>query len=418
MSDPQLQTTVSEPPSPELPASYDVAIVGGGIVGATVACALKDSGLQVALIEPQPKTTVVNRNLAYALTLQTGRILDGIGVWGDILPKITTFRQISLSDSDHPGVVEFRPEDLGTEALGYVGEHSVILRAMHEFLDGCDNVRWLCPGKVHQVRHGDGRAEIEVEMEGEIHTIAARLVVAADGSKSPLRQAAGIKTHGWKYWQSCVAFTVETEKHHNNVAFERFWPTGPMGVLPLPGNRCQVVLTAPHAQAHELQAMDEAEFMKLLEYRTGGLLGRLKLLGDRAVFPVQLMQSDRYVGPRLALAGDAAHGCHPVGGQGLNMGVRDAAAIAEVVQTAHRAGEDIGDPQILKSYESWRQRENLMVLGLTDFLDRMFSGSGQPKVVVRRWGLWGLRKARSFRYLALRLMTGLMGRPPKIARSQ
>ncbi|MEB3887153.1 FAD-dependent hydroxylase [Lyngbya sp. CCY1209] len=418
MSERQLQATSSIGVRPDRQFDCDVAIVGGGIVGATLACGLKDSGLRVALVEPQPKAMAANRRQAYALTLQTGRILDGIGVWGGIVPKITTFYQISLSDGDHPGVVEFRPQDLGTEALGYVGEHSVILTAMHEFLDGCDNVRWLCPGKMLEARYRDNCAELEIEMDGEIRTLRTRVVVAADGSKSQLRQAAGIGTHGWKYWQSCVAFTIQTEKHHDNVAFERFWPTGPMGVLPLPGNRCQVVLTAPHAQARELQAMDEAEFLKLLEYRTGGLLGRLQLLGDRAVFPVQLMQSDRYVNPRLALVGDAAHCCHPVGGQGLNMGIRDAGAIAEILQTAFQAGEDIGDLRVLKRYERWRQRENLVVLGLTDFLDRTFSGSWLPKVVVRRWGLWGLRKVRSFRHLALRLMTGLMGRPPKIARSQ
>lgn len=418
MSDRQLQATSSIGGAPDRQFDCDVAIVGGGIVGATLACGLKDSGLRVALVEPQPKAIAANRRQAYALTLQTGRILDGIGVWGDILPQITTFDQISLSDGDHPGVVEFRREDLGTEALGYVGEHSVMLTAMHEFLDGCDTVRWLCPGKVLAARYRDNCAELEIDIDGEIRTLRTRVVVAADGSKSQLRQAAGIGTHGWKYWQSCVAFAIQTEKHHDNVAFERFWPTGPMGVLPLPGNRCQVVLTAPHAKAHELKEMDEAEFLELLEYRTGGLLGRLQLLSDRVVFPVQLMQSDRYVGHRLALVGDAAHCCHPVGGQGLNMGIRDTGAIAETLQTAFRAGEDIGDLRVLKRYERWRQRENLVVLGLTDFLDRTFSGSWLPKVVVRRWGLWGLRKVRSFRHLALRLMTGLMGRPPKIARSQ
>ncbi|MGC9524114.1 MAG: FAD-dependent hydroxylase [Limnospira sp.] len=418
MSDRQLRVTSSIETASEPQLDCDVAIVGGGIVGATLACNLKDSGLRVILVEPQPKAIAAGRRQAYALTLQTGRILDGIGVWGDILPQITTFDQISLSDGDHPGVVEFRPEDLGTEALGYVGEHSVILTAMHQFLDGCDNVRWLCPGTVRQASYRDRWAELEIDWDGETRTVCTRVVVAADGSKSQLRQAAGIDTHGWKYWQSCVAFTIQTEKHHKNVAFERFWPTGPMGVLPLPGNRCQVVLTAPHAKAREFKEMDEAEFLKLLEYRTGGLLGRLQLLSDRVIFPVQLMQSDRYVNPRLALVGDAAHCCHPVGGQGLNMGIRDAGALAEILQAGFRAGEDIGDLRVLKRYERWRQRENLLILGFTDFLDRMFSGSWLPKVALRRWGLWGLRKVRSFRHLALRVMTGLMGRPPKIARSQ
>ncbi|AMW26782.1 FAD-dependent hydroxylase [Arthrospira platensis] len=393
---------------------YDIAIVGGGIVGATVACSLKNSGLRIALIEPQPKAIAASRRQAYALTLQTGRILDQIGVWGDILPKITTFYQISLSDNDHPNVINFETTDLGTEALGYVGEHSVILTAMQRFLEDCAEVHWWCPGRVKQVSYYSDRAEIEVETGEEVKTIKARLVMAADGAKSPLREACGINTKGWKYWQSCIAFTIQTEKHHNNVAFEKFWSSGPMGVLPLPGNRCQVVLTAPHSQAHEWQKMDKGEFLELLEYRTGGVLGRLELLSDRIVFPVQLMQSDRYVNHRLALVGDAAHCCHPVGGQGLNMGIRDAGAIAEIVKKAYQAGEDIGDLKTLNRYQKWRRGENLLILGFTDFLDRMFSGNWRPQVILRRWGLWGLKKIRPLRYLSLRIMTGLFGRAPQI----
>ncbi|ERT04839.1 ubiquinone biosynthesis hydroxylase, UbiH/UbiF/VisC/COQ6 family protein [Lyngbya aestuarii BL J] len=394
----------------QLNLDYDLAIVGGGIVGVTLACGLKNSPLKVVLIEPQPKAVAIRRRQAYALTLQTGRILQGIGVWDEILPKITTFNQISLSDSDHPNVVHFQPEDLGTEGLGYVGEHSVILAAMHDFLDSCENVSWLCPSQVVNVDYQPDFAEIEVEAEGNTQTLRTQLVIAADGSRSPLRQAAGISTYGWKYWQSCIAMTIKTEKSHNNVAFERFWPSGPMGVLPLPGNRCQVVWTAPHAEAQALKDLDQKAFLELLEYRTGGLLGRLELESDRYVFPVQLMQSTRYIQSRLALVGDAAHCCHPVGGQGLNMGVRDAGALAQVLRQAAQNGEDIGQLRVLKRYEGWRQTENLVILGFTDFLDRMFSGNWRPKVTIRRWGLWSLQKVKPLRYLALRLMTGLLGR--------
>jgi len=404
----QTKTQSSQPS--ELNLDYDLAIVGGGIVGVTLACGLKNSPLKVVLIEPQPKAVAIRRRQAYALTLQTGRILQGIGVWDEILPKITTFDQISLSDSDHPNVVHFKSEDLGTEGLGYVGEHSVILTAMHDFLDSCENVSWLCPSQVVNVDYQPDFAEIEVEAEGNTQTLRTQLVIAADGSRSPLRQAAGISTYGWKYWQSCIAMTIKTEKSHNNVAFERFWPSGPMGVLPLPGNRCQVVWTAPHAEAQALKDLDQKAFLELLEYRTGGLLGRLELESDRYVFPVQLMQSARYIQPRLALVGDAAHCCHPVGGQGLNMGVRDAGALAQVLRQAAQNGEDIGQLRVLKRYEGWRQTENLVILGFTDFLDRMFSGNWRPKVTIRRWGLWSLQKVKPLRYLALRLMTGLLGR--------
>jgi 2-octaprenyl-6-methoxyphenol hydroxylase len=409
----QAQSSFEDSSKPEI--DYDVVIVGGGIVGATLACGLKDSGLKVTIIESQPPELAIGRRQAYALTLQTGRILKQIGVWDDIINKITTFYQISLSDSDYPNVVKFLPQDLGTDELGYVGEHGVMLSAMYDFLEQCPNVSWQCPAILKSVNYDSDFVQIEIEKDGNSQQFYSRIVVAADGAKSRLREEAGIKTQGWKYWQSCIAMTIKTERSHENVAFERFWPSGPMGVLPLPGNRCQVVWTAPHAEAQALKELDETEFLKLLEYRTGGLLGKLELLSDRYVYPVQLMQSDRYVQHRLALVGDAAHCCHPVGGQGLNMGIRDAGALAEVLKRASQNQEDIGQEKTLKRYERWRQKENLIVLGLTDFLDRSFSGDWLPKVNLRRLGLRILMQVKILRYLALRLMTGLIGRPPKIA---
>jgi 2-octaprenyl-6-methoxyphenol hydroxylase len=188
-----------------------------------------------------------------------------------------------------------------------------------------------------------------------------------------------------------------------------------MGVLPLPGNRCQIVWTAPHEQAKALQKLDEQEFLRKLEEHTGGLLGKLQLVSDRYLFPVQLMQCDRYVKSRLALVGDAAHCCHPVGGQGLNLGIRDAAALAQIIQEACQQGEDIGDLKILKRYERWRKRENLTILGFTDFLDRLFSNNWLPVVAMRRFGLWVLEHLTPLKIFALKLMTGLKGRTPKLA---
>jgi 2-octaprenyl-6-methoxyphenol hydroxylase len=410
-----LEQLTQTPPIPHTTFDYDLAIAGGGIVGATLACALKNSGLRVVLIEAQPPSVAVERRQAYALSLLSGRILQGIGVWDKILPQITTYQQIRLSDADHPGIVQFHPSDLGMDDLGYVGEHRPLLQSLYEFLADCPNVSWLCPAEVLDVEYQPSGVEIQVKVDGEIRQLRSRLIVAADGARSHIRTAAGIGTHGWKYWQSCVTVRIKPEKSHNNTAFERFWPSGPMGVLPLPDNRCQVVWTAPHAEAQALKELDEKEFLALLKHRTGGLLGRLELDSDRLLFPVQLMQSDRYTQSRLALIGDAAHCCHPVGGQGMNLGIRDAAALAQVLHDAHQRGEDIGDIRILKRYERWRKTENLVILGFTDFLDRLFSNRWLPVVAVRRLGLWGLRTVQPLKVLALRLMTGLLGRHPQVA---
>jgi 2-octaprenyl-6-methoxyphenol hydroxylase len=400
----------------EIHCDYDLVIVGGGIVGMTLACALKNSGLNIALVEAQTKSQAVAREQAYAVSLLSGRIFQGIGVWDEILPQIATFRQIRLSDADHPQVVQFLPRDLGTSALGYVAEHHVLLTALQNCLNQSSSIDWLCPATVIATDYETPVAQLTVQLGDKHRIIRTRLVVAADGARSPLRQQAGIRTHGWQYWQSCIVATVRPEKPHNDTAFERFWTSGPFAILPLPGNRCRIVWTAPRAEAEALVALDDEQFLTELGKRYGTHMGKLSLVGKRYTFPVQLMQSNRYIASRLALVGDAAHCCHPVGGQGLNMGIRDAAALAQVLQTAYQSGEDIGHLQVLQRYDRWRKQENLTILGFTDFLNRLFSNHWLPIVVLRRLGLWALQTIQPIKSLSLRLMTGLTGRTPNLAK--
>jgi 2-octaprenyl-6-methoxyphenol hydroxylase len=395
----------------------DLIIVGGGIVGATLACALQDSGLRVIIIEAQTWEKAAARERAYNLSLLSGRIFEGIGVWGEILPQIAPYRNIRLSDGEDPGVVEFVPEDLGTEVLGYVAGHRAMLSVLQKFLKTCDRIHWLCPAEVIEMQQEETGVTVAVRVEGEVRHLRSRLLIGADGAKSRVRERSRISTRGWKYWQSCLTFEIQHQYPCNDTAFERFWHTGPMGILPLPGNRCQIVLTAPHATAKALKELDAASFHKELEKRMGGVLGQIKVISDRLVFPVQLMQSDRYTRSRLALIGDAAHCCHPVGGQGLNLGLRDAAALAQVLREAHQQGEDIGSLPVLRRYEKWRKGENLAILGFTDFLDRMFSNQWLPLIFLRRLGLWSLRYLQPVKVFALRLMTGLKGRTPELAKN-
>lgn len=404
----------TQTPAPDRDFDCDVAIVGAGIAGATLAAALQDSGMKVLLIEAQPPSMAASKQQVYAISLLSGQIFQGIGVWDKILPNITTFRQIRLSDADYPGIVQFQHRDLGRDALGYVGEHRVLLSALQDFLNQCSHISWLCPAEVMGVEYKADAVEIKVKVEGETNFFRSRLLVAADGARSPIRQSVGIQTRGWKYWQSCITTRIKPEKLHENIAYERFWPSGPFAILPLPGNRCNIVWTAPHEEAKALLKLDDEQFLAELTRRYGNQMGRLELEGKRSLFQVQLMQSDRYVLPRLALIGDAAHCCHPVGGQGLNLGIRDAAAIAQVLQEAHQQGEDIGALATLQHYERWRKFENLTILGFTDFLDRLFSNNWLPLVALRRLGLWLLQNVQPLKVLALRLMTGLLGRIPPI----
>ncbi len=394
---------------------YDLVIVGGGIIGLTLAAALHDSGLKILLIEARVQSASVAKGQAYAIHMLSALIYQGIGIWDKILPQIETYNRVCLSDADYPGVVEFNTSDIGSQDLGFVAEHQALLYPLQELVKESPNITYLCPAEVISTEYLENIATVEVKVAGEICKIRSHLVVAADGGNSRIRQAAGIKTRGWKYWQSCIVAFVKPEKPHNNTAYEKFQASGPFAILPLPGNRCRIVWTAPHEEAKALCELDDEQFLAQLQQRFGNHLGKLELLGDRFVFQVQLMQSDRYVLHRLALIGDAAHKCHPVGGQGLNLGIRDAAALAQVIREAHSTGKNIGDVKVLKTYERWRKRENLAILGFTDLLDRVFSNKFLPVVIVRRFGLWVMQRVPFIKIFNLKLMIGLKGRKPELA---
>jgi 2-octaprenyl-6-methoxyphenol hydroxylase len=397
---------------------YDLAIVGGGIIGNTLAVALQNSGLRVVSIESQVASISIAKSRAYVLSMLSGQIFAGLGIWQDVLPQVTQFSQIQISDADYAGIVKMYPQDLGRETLGYAASHEVLLTALQTKLQAAANITVMCPAQVIAVEYTATSAELTIHTPDREQPTKIRtsLVIAADGAKSALREQAGITTTGWNYWQSCITATIVPEQPHQNIAYERFWYAGPIGVLPLADGRCQVVWTVPHQQAEELRDLPAGEFLAQLEHCTGGLLGKLTLDSQRWLFPVKLMQSKDYIADRLALIGDAAHCCHPVAGQGMNLGIRDAAALAEILVAAARAGEDIGSNKVLQRYVNWRKPENWVILAFTDFLDRMFSTRLLPIVIVRRLGLFLLDRVPVFKYLALRLMTGLAGKIPQVAK--
>jgi 2-octaprenyl-6-methoxyphenol hydroxylase len=395
--------------------NYDVTIVGGGVVGTLAACLLEATGLKVALLEFAAISEAAARGQAYSINQLSSRVFAGLGLWSKIRSQVETYRNVQLSDAGCPIVVKFSPEDTGTPTLGYVATHQVLLTELQTKLRQCRNVDWLCPAKVSAATFGATGSTLTVELGDTTRQIRSRLVIAADGSRSFLRQAAGIKTIGWKYWQACVVAFIKPEQPHHQTAYERFQPQGPFAILPLPEGICRIVWTAPKAAADRLLQIDEATFMTELREHYGDHMGELELLGDRSVFPVQLLHSRQYVQPGLALIGDAAHCCHPVGGQGINLGIRDAAALAEVIATALAQGEDFAQVAVLKRYERWRMWENLVMLAFTDVLDRTFSNQIAPIVGVRRLGLWAMANIPPIKSFAIRLMLGMIGRVPKIA---
>jgi 2-octaprenyl-6-methoxyphenol hydroxylase len=402
-----------ESQSPSL--DYDIAIVGGGIAGVTLAAALKDSGLAVLIVEAQPQSVAIAKGQAYAIHLSSMRIWEEIGVWSAIEPQVQPFHHVRMSDADCRHVVEFNPSDLKAKALGHVAEHRVLLKELLGFVETCNNVAWRCPAQVIAQRNYESHVEVDLQEPGAAATtVRVRLVVGADGSTSQVRQQSQVETRSKAYWQSCLVATIQTEKFHQNTAYERFWPSGPFAILPVSDTQCRIVWTAPHSEAQALLALDRSAFIEKLTERYGSQMGRLTLVGDRFIFPAKLMHACEYVRSRLALVGDAAHSCHPVGGQGLNLGIRDVGALAQVLRDAYARGEDIGRLRVLKRYERWRRWENMFSLGFTDLINLMFSNNILPLVVVRRLGLWAMEHIPILKIAALHFMAGLMGRKPTL----
>lgn len=394
---------------------YDVTIVGGGIVGLTLACALEHSGLSVAVVEAQPPEQGAAMQRAYAFSLLSSQIFKGLGLWDAIAPTTTPFQTVQLSDADHPQVVRFQREELGTDAVCYAAEHGTMMATLQARVAQSPTLHYLCPAQVIAVVDSPEAVHVTIQRQGELQMIHTQLIVAADGSRSRLRSQADIETFGWQYQQACITAVVKPEHSHANTAYERFWPSGPFAILPLTDNRCQIVWTASRAEAETILTWPHERFMAELTRRYGDQMGQLELITEPRLFQVQLMQSRQYVKSRLALVGDAAHCCHPVGGQGLNMGIRDAAALAQVLTQAHHRGHDIGALRTLKQYERWRQRENWLILGLTDVLNRSFSNQVWWLKTLRRLGIYGLKQIPPLRQMALHLMIGFFGRRPKLA---
>ena len=398
---------------------YDVIIVGGGIVGNVAAYALGQAGLKIAIVEAEAQSVASDRGQAYSINLLSVQVFEDLGLWQRIRPNVETYRSVQLSDGDYGKVVQFSPQDLGRETIGYVAEHHILLEALQYGLNALTNVDCICPATVIDTVKKGNRTIVKLaptSSQTSVQTLSTKLVIAADGSRSPLRQAANITTFGWQYWQSCIVAFIQPEHPHEQTAYERFQPDGPFAILPLPNGLCRIVWTAPRAVADRMLTLKPDDFMAELRSRYGGHMGKLTLVGQPSVFPVRLLHSTRYVKPGLALIGDAAHCCHPVGGQGINLGIRDAAALVNVIQNALTRDDDFASLSVLKQYERWRMGENLVVLGLTDTLTRVFSNKIWPIVLIRRFSLWILQDISPIRSLVLRHMQGLTGKAPRIVK--
>lgn len=400
-------------------ADYDILIVGGGMVGASLACALGGQGLRIGVVEAVPAKSRAQSSYderPIALAFGTRRIFEGMGVWDELAGLVTPIRSIHVSDRGHFGVTRLRCEEEGVEALGYVGDNRTVGEVLAKRLAALPAVDLICPATVKAVAIVGDAAQLVLEREGQTLTLTSRLVVAADGASSMVREFLGIAAVAKDYGQSAVTAVVTPSQPHNHIAYERFTENGPLAVLPMGGNRCGIVWTQPRESVDEVLALNDEAFLARLQACFGYRLGRLKHVGARRSYPLVLRYSMDAVRPRAAVIGNAAHALHPVAGQGFNLGLRDVAALAEVLAQAARQGEDIGDITVLNRYAAWRRDDHRRVIGLTDGLARLFSNALPPLVLARDLGMLAIDLLPPLKHLLARQSMGLVGRLPRLAR--
>jgi 2-octaprenyl-6-methoxyphenol hydroxylase len=401
----------------------DILIVGGGLNGPALALALAQGGLRVTVVDARPapaRATLGFDGRAYALAIASKRLLSVIGVWPAMADQVQPILQIKASDGRAgegaaPFFLNFDHAEIEEGPMGYMAEdrhlYAAFLAAM-----AADPRITLLSGKTVTAQD-IGPAGVSVTLAGG-EILRARLLVGCDGRSSGTAQRAGIRRTGHSYGQTALVTAVQHELPHNGIAHQFFMPEGPLAILPLPGNRCSLVWSESEANAKAIQALGDDDYLMALRPRFGDFLGDISLAGSRFTYPLNLTLADSFVAPRLALVGDAAHGVHPIAGQGLNLGLRDVGALAQVVIEAARRGEDIGAADVLERYQRWRRFDTTtLALGM-DAVNRLFSNDNPLLRLGRDLGLGAVNALPGLRRDFIRQAAGLQGDLPRLLQGQ
>ena len=396
----------------------DLAVVGGGLSGLTLGIACASAGLSVAVVDREdPAATMAapydGRTTAVAYGSQ--QVLAGIGVWKFLEAEAEPIREIRVADGESPLFLHYDHRDLGTAPLGFIVENRLLRRGLHQRVRQVPGLDLRAPCRVESTEFSDGSALLRLS-DGQ--TLRAALVAGCDGRNSPLREAAGIKTFGTNYRQTALVCTVRHELPHDGVAVEHFRSSGPFAILPMTAKRSSIVWTERPDDAKRLLALNNADFTRELARRFGDHLGELTLDGERWSYPLSLLIAKRYTALRLALVGDAAHVIHPIAGQGWNLGVRDIAALAELVVDANRLGLDIGGGEVLRRYERWRRFDIMALVAVTDGLNRLFANDAPPIRLIRDLGLAAVNRAPRLKRFLMRHAMGTVGDSPRLVRGE
>jgi 2-octaprenyl-6-methoxyphenol hydroxylase len=410
----------------------DAVVCGGGMVGLTLGLALAQGGLKTVIADAARPSAMLDPRFdgrVSALAYASVRMLGALGVWQGLEKDAQPIREILVTDGKpdaaaSPFSLHFDSEEVGATSLGHIAENRHIRAALYAAVAQAKNLELIAPAAVKSIDAQAGFVTVRLESGDEI---GAALAIAADGRDSPLRAQAGISTIGWSYPQTGIVATVEHEKPHNGVAYEHFLPSGPFAILPMTGNRSSLVWTEAKDKAPAMLALDEAGFNEELARRFGTHLGATKAAGfdkgahpraGRWSYPLSFHLARNFVAERFALAGDCAHGIHPIAGQGLNLGLKDAAALAEVLLDAARLGQDIGAADVLRRYERWRRFDSFALAASTDALNRLFSNDIAPLRALRDVGLGLVDAIGPARRFFMRHAGGDIGKLPRLMKGE
>ncbi|MCI2400190.1 FAD-dependent monooxygenase [Aliiroseovarius subalbicans] len=397
----------------------DILIVGGGLNGPALGLALGDAGFTVTIIDALPagaRGEDAFDGRGYALALASQRLLKAIGVWSAVGDHAQPLLDIRISDGragEGPGpfVLEFDHAEIDEGPMGFMVEDRFLSRAL------LDNVRahpkvTLLDGET-VVAQKVGPASVTLTL-GSGKTLTGSMVVGCDGRRSGTAERAAIGRWGHDYGQTSLVCAIDHALPHNGVAHQFFMPPGPLAILPLPGNQSSIVWTETHEDAARIQALSDAEYLEVLRPRFGDFLGEISLAGKRFTYPLNLTVANSFVADRLALVGDAAHGMHPIAGQGLNAGLKDVGALAEVLTLAKRRGEDFGRIDVLERYQEWRRFDVTSMVTMTEATNRLFSNDNPILRGVREIGLGVVNAMPGLRRGFIREAAGLTGDLPKL----
>jgi len=404
--------------------TVDILVIGGGLAGGTLSLALAQNGFQVATVDKEDTAGWVDQGFdgrSSAIALSSQRVLQSVGIWDVIEKETAPINDIRVADGHSPLFLHYDHEQLGTDPFGYMMENRSLRKALNVLVPKTKGLQYFAPNEVVDLDRSKNGVTAELKDGTKIQ---ARLVVACDGRGSKTREDAGIHLTKWDYKQAGIVCTVEHDQPHNFCAQEHFLPSGPFAILPLPGSqekpgcRSSIVWTERADLWPIMMDLDDDDFMEELELRFGDFLGPLKVIGPRFAYPLSLQYAETYRDERLVLVGDSAHGMHPIAGQGLNMGLRDVAALAEVLFDAKHTGQDIGSALVLEKYEKWRRFDNDLMLGVTDALVKLFSNDIEPIQLARDIGMATVNQLPDLKKFFMRHAMGTVGDLPKLMRGE